>query len=103
MATASVAAGQVTTITIVNPGCCYTNAPRIVIGSPPFVPKVAIGVSRVRVTQNVTLGRRYVLDSSSNLVTWNVTGPPFTANSETIESEFDVNVTGRFFRLREVP
>ena len=103
MATASVIGGQVTMLTILNPGCCYTNSPRVVIAAPPFVPRVAISVTRVRVTQSVVLGRRYVLDSSTNLVTWNVTGPPFTAESETIESEFDIGLTGRFFRLREVP
>jgi hypothetical protein len=27
----------------------------------------------------------------------------FTAESETIVNEFDVDVTGRFFRIREVP
>lgn len=102
-ATAVVTNGRVTAINIESSGCCYTSAPQIVIASPPFVPRVAVNVSRVRVTQSVVLGRRYVLDSSTNLVTWNVTGPPFTANSETIESEFDVGLTGCFFRLREVP
>ncbi len=102
-ATAAVVGGQVTSITIVNSGCCYTNSPRIVIAAPPFVPKLTISVSRVRVSQSVALGRRYVLDSSTNLINWNVTGPSFTAESEMIDREFDVGLTGRFFRLREVP
>ena len=101
-ARAVVSDGQVTAITITSPGCCDTNTPRIVIGSPPFVPKLAISVSKVKVTQNVVLGRRYVLEASNDLAVWLPTGPPFTAESEIIENEFDVNVTGRFFRLREV-
>jgi len=67
------------------------------------VPTVAVKVSKVIVTQNVTRGLRYVLESSSDLITWSATGPAFTATSETIEEEFDANVMGRFFRLREVP
>ena len=58
---------------------------------------------KVKVTQNVVLGRNSVLESSINLVNWTATGPQFTAESETIVSEFDVDVTGRFFQIREVP
>lgn len=102
-ARATVLDGRVSAITIVSAGCCYTNAPQIVIGSPPFVPTLAIRTSKVKVQQSVVLGRRYVLDSSSDLVVWAPTGPPFTADSESIENEFDVSVTGRFFRIREAP
>ena len=100
-ATAVLTNGAVAAVNIVNAGCCYTNTPQIIIASPPFVPKVAISFSRVKVTQSVVLGRRYVLEASNDLVTWSATGPAFTADSETIESEFDIAVTGRYFRLRE--
>lgn len=102
-ATAVVSNGMVVAIQVNSGGCCYTNAPTIEIASPPFVPTVAIRVSRVIVTQNVVLGRRYVLESSSDLVSWTPTGPSFTATSEAVESEFQVGATGRFFRLSEVP
>ena len=101
-ATAVVSNGVVTNIQITSGGGCYTNAPKIVIGSPPFVPSVSIAVSRVKVTQNVVLGRKYVLESSADLVTWTATGPEFTAESETIVSEFEVAETGSFFRIRQV-
>ena len=94
---------EVTEIRVSNGGCCYTNAPTIVIGSPPLEPKVAVRFSKIMVTQTMTIGRRYVLESSFDLATWTATGPAFTAVSEMVESEFDLNVTGRFFRLREVP
>jgi hypothetical protein len=102
-ATATVTNGQVTGITIVNPGCCYTNPPTIVIAAPPFVPTVAIAFSKVKVIQRVQLGHNYVLESSNDLIIWTPTGPSFTAVSETMESEFDLSSTGRYFRLLEVP
>lgn len=100
---ATVTNGVVTAITITSAGCCYTNTPKIVIASPPFVPRVSIAVSRVSVTQYVTLGRKYVLESSADLMNWTATGPAFVANSESITTEFVVAQTGQFFRLREVP
>jgi hypothetical protein len=102
-ATATVSGGQVTAINITSAGFGYTSVPTVVIGSPPFVPTVSIAVSKVKVTQHVVLGRSYVLEASPDLVTWTATGPQFTADSETIVNEFDVDVTGRFFRLRQVP
>ena len=102
-ATATISGGQVTAININNPGCCYTSAPTILVGSPPFVPTVSIAVSKVKVTQHVRVGKNYVLESSMDLVVWTQTGPPFSPATESVVSEFDVDVTGRFFRLREVP
>jgi len=66
------------------------------------VPTVAIRVSKVIVTQNVNRGERYVLESSFDLITWTVAGPSFIAASDTIEDEFDINLSGRFFRVRRV-
>lgn len=102
-ATASVSNGMVTAINVTSEGCCYTNTPLIVIGSPWFAPTVDIKVSKVKVTQHVVLGRSYILESSTNLVSWTPIGSQFTADTESILSEFDVDLTGRYFRLREVP
>jgi hypothetical protein len=102
-ATAVINNGVVVGINITSAGCCYTNAPDIEIASPPFVPTLSINVSKVKVTQHVVLGRNYVLESSSNLANWTATGSSFTATNESITSEFDVNVTGRYFRIRQVP
>ena len=103
MATAILVNGQVVEIRVTNGGCCHPNPPTIDIPSPPNIPRLGIRVSRVLVTQYVTSGVQYVLESSFDLFTWSPTGPEFTAVSEILESEFDVNVTGRFFRLREIP
>ena len=104
-ATAAVNNGVVTAINITSAGSGYSTnpAPKIVIASPPFEPTVGIRFSRVEVTQHVTLGRNYVLESSSNLVNWSATGPSFTAVSENYTNEFVIGQTGSFFRLREVP
>ena len=102
-ATAVIKNGAVVGVNITSAGCCYTNVPKISIASPPFVPTVTISVSRVKVTQNVVLGRNYVLESSPNMTTWTPVGPTFTATSESIADEFDTDVTGRFFRIRQVP
>jgi len=102
-ATATIQNGFVTGINIINPGSGYTNLPHILIGSPPFVPTLTINVSRVNVTQHVVLGLNYVLDSSSDLVNWTATAPPFTAQSEEITTEFVVNQPGQYFRIRQVP
>ncbi|MEI6119463.1 MAG: LamG domain-containing protein [bacterium] len=101
-ATGVVSNGMVVNITITDAGVGYTSTPNIVIGSPPFVPTVSIAVSKVKVTENVVLGRTYVLEASADLITWTATGPQFTAQEEVIVQEFDVDVTGRFFRIRQV-
>jgi hypothetical protein len=102
-ATAVISNGAVVSIQVTAGGCCYTNLPKVVIGSPPFVPWVSVSFSKVNVVQNVVLGRNYVLESSLDLITWTNTGPSFTAISELYEDEFDVDVNGHYFRLREVP
>ncbi len=102
-ATAVVSHGVVIGINITSEGFGYTSMPEIVIASPPFEPTVSISVSRVNVRQHVTLGRNYVLESSTNLLDWVATGPLFTAQSEDIINEFLVGQTGQFFRLRQVP
>ena len=95
--------GVVTGLVITSPGNGYTNAPRMLIESPPFVPSVNIAVSKVKVTQRLRVNHQYVLEASLDLATWTTTGPAFTAESESIVNEFDVDTVGRFFRLREVP
>ena len=55
------------------------------------------------VTQPVRVNHNYVLESSFNLQTWPQVGDQFTADAETVTSEFDVLETGRYFRIREVP
>ena len=95
--------GRVTRIIITDAGIDYQTTPRIVIASPPFVPTLSISVSKVKVVQNVVLGRKYVLEASHDAKAWEEASPPFTATSESITNEFDVEVTGRFFRVRETP
>jgi hypothetical protein len=102
-ARAVVTDGRVTGIIITDAGIGYTGVPRIVIASPPFVPTLTIAVSKVKVIQNVVLARRYVLESSHDARSWVEAMPSFIATSESITNEFDTDLTGRFFRVREIP
>lgn len=106
-ATAVVNDGSVTAINITAAGIGYTNAPTVLIASPPYVPRLEIGVPTVKVTVKVTehvvLGTDYVLESSTDMQTWTQVGLQFTAQSEVITQEFVVDETARYFRLRQVP
>ncbi len=102
-ATATVAGGIVTGIIITNPGIGYTGTPRVSIASPPFSPKLQIAVSRINVTQQVVLGRKYLLESSKDLTTWTAVGTAFVAESEELTQEFVVAEVGQYFRIAQVP
>ena len=95
--------GVVESIQIDNAGKNYTGDVKVVIASPPFMPWLDIAVSKVKVTQHVVLGKNYILESSTDLNTWNPLGPQFTAEDELITLEFDVDVVGRHFRIQQVP
>ena len=51
----------------------------------------------------VTLGRKYQLQISNDLNAWEVSGPDFVAESESITQELVVADTGTYFRVVEVP
>ena len=73
------------------------------MASSAFVPTASISVSKVKVVQNVVLGRNYVLESSQDAASWSPAILPFTVTSESITNEFDTDLTGRYFRVRETP
>jgi hypothetical protein len=102
-AVATVSNGFVTGITITDAGIGYTNTPKVVIASPPLMPWLEIAVSKVKVTQHLILGRNYVFESSIDTKIWTQIGTQFTAQEEIITQESDVDETGRYFRIREVP
>ena len=93
--------GFIGEIVVEDAGRGYTNAPNVLIGSPPVRSSATVAVSKVKVSLSVTLAHQYQLESSNDLKTWTATGPPFTAESETIVQEFDVLEFGRYLRLRE--
>ena len=102
-AVATIENGVVTAINITNPGTGYTSAPHIRIASPPFSPKLSIDVTRVRVSLEVVLGRKYQIESSADLQVWSKSGDAFIAQDEVLQQEFDVNISGRYFRINQVP
>ena len=102
-ATANVINGVVVEVLITAGGSGYTNAPRILIESPPFEPSVGISVSRIKVSQKVRVNHNYVLENSTDLLQWTPVAAPFTAEAESTVNEFEVESVGRYFRLRELP
>jgi hypothetical protein len=102
-AVATVQNGVVTGITITNPGSGYTSAPLVRIASPPFTPKLAIEVSKVNVRLSVVLGRKYQIESSSDLANWKPASAVFIAQDEELIQEFDVNTAGSYYRINQVP
>ena len=102
-AVANLVNGMVTSVTVTDAGIGYTTPPTVKIASPPFFPSLSVATSKVKVTQSVVLGRRYILESSKDLLEWAPVGAPFTASDESITVEVDVDVAGRFFRIRQLP
>jgi hypothetical protein len=102
-AIATVSKGVITSIKIVNPGSGYTSTPTVRIASPPFTPKLSIDVAKVRVRLEVVLGRKYQIESSADLQVWTKAGDAFVAQDEVLQQDFDVDISGRYFRINQVP
>jgi hypothetical protein len=102
-AVATVVDGVVVAVNITSSGTGYTSAPRVSIASPPFSPRISIDVSRIRVGLSLVLGLRYQLESSRDLASWTIAGIPFAAREEYVVQEFDADVTGRYFRIQQIP
>ena len=64
-------------------------------------PSLAIAVKSVEVTMQVTPGKNYQLQSSTDLVSWSNVGGPFLATSSEATQDLDVGVTEKFFRVFE--
>ena len=80
-----------------------TRLPTVRIGSPQFAAELSIEVSRVNVNLKVVLGKRYQLETSSDLAVWARSGTNFLAQEENITQEFVVSEVGKYFRILEVP
>lgn len=66
-------------------------------------PSLDIQVKSVQVILHVTPTKRYQLQASTDLKTWNNVGAPFVASTAEIVQEFNSIEVGRFFRIQEVP
>lgn len=100
-ATAVVSNGVVVSVTIDTVGRGYTNAPVVKIASPGGIPGLTLKTKRVALELSLVLGRRYRLDSSPDLITWTVV-ETMVAEDDRMVREFDVEQTGRYFRVVEV-
>ena len=61
-----------------------------------------IEVKTVRVSTVLITGKSFLLESSSDFISWQEQGPVFTAESEFFARDVDVLDGRRFFRIREV-
>ncbi len=102
-ATATLSNGSVTEIKITSTGSGYSTNTTFRIASPPSMPWLQIGVSKVNVTMHVTMGKNYIVESSTDMVTWTQVGSQFTADDEVVVQEFAVGQTGCYFRVTQVP
>jgi hypothetical protein len=71
--------------------------------SVPPTPSLSVEVIRVRVKLGLTPGLRYLLESSTDLIAWTQTGPPFVSSSSEEAQEFEVTDGSRYFRVTQVP
>jgi hypothetical protein len=102
-ATATLSNGSVTEIKITSTGSGYSTNTTFRIASPPSMPWLQIGVSKVNVTMHVTMGKNYIVESSTDMVNWTQVGSQFTAEDEVVVQEFAVDQVGRYFRVTQVP
>ena len=68
-----------------------------------FSPLLAMRPSRYWITMYVTIGRRYQLETSMDMTTWEALGEPFTAVSKIAEIEEKMESARKFYRLIELP
>ena len=101
--TALVANGSVKSISIVNAGVGFQSDTSLLISSPPFWPVLEIFTTQVGLRMKLVLEKRYLLESSADLKTWNPVGESFVAKDELYERTFDVTEGQRHFRIQEVP
>lgn len=102
-AVAEISQGVVTGFRILSPGSGYTTPPVVRIGSPGVVPSLRLDPSKVTATFHAVLGLRYQIHGSHNGANWHPIGDPFITQSEDFSQEFDIETSGRFFRIVEAP
>ncbi len=107
-AVATVEGGLITAIKVTSAGNGYTSAPRVILPPPPSVSRISLtrgspATNRVRATLNVVPGRSYQMQSSLNLITWELDGASFVAASPEVVREYDADAAKRFYRLQWLP
>lgn len=81
----------------------YTSTPVITIAAPPSAPELSIRVTQVEVNMKLTVGKRYTIEASKNMVDWVQAGDIFTAEEQFKAMKFDVDDFGQFYRVIEQP
>ena len=92
-----------TGVLVIDSGSGYTTTPAITIAPPKTAPRVSIRVTQVEVNLEVTVGKRYTIEASTNLADWVEASELFTAEEQFMALKFDVDEVGQFFRVVEQP
>lgn len=95
--------GSVVSIIVINPGFGYTSAPAVTIESPSLPPSLAVKVNTLALTETVTPGKTYILESTTDGVLWSPVGASFVATISTITNVVPATLTEQLFRIRQLP
>ena len=98
-AVAVVTDGIVTEVKVISTGSDYSSVTMVTIDPPVFSPTMSIKISKVSVKLELVAGLPYVLESSDDLINWTQVGYSFIAQDSEMSLEFEVEKTGRNFRL----
>lgn len=94
--------GVVTGFLLDSPGTGYLSVPTVQIATP-VSPSVSIRIYSVEVILNVVVNVKYQIEASFDMIAWSPAGDVFVADSAQVSRFFDVNSTGRYYRLIELP
>ena len=93
---------MVTGFLLDSPGTGYLSVPTVQIATP-VSPSVSIRIYSVEVILNVVVNVKYQIEASFDMIAWSPAGDVFVADSAQVSRFFDVNSTGRYYRLIELP
>jgi hypothetical protein len=100
MASARIHDGSVVGFNITTAGSGYSSVPEVQITPPVLAePILSLAASRVRLHMLVTPSGKYQLQTSANRTTWVSGGPVFVANATSMDQEFILSPSTKYFRL----
>jgi hypothetical protein len=94
--------GRVVGVQVIGTGPSYARPGSSTMAPPPKALTPNLEVQTVRLKLGVVEGKRYLLESSKDLLEW-VSQGEFTATADTETRDFNATEAGQYFRIRELP